>query len=648
MYRKLTSSTLDHTINERIGCKLPSKDPASEEEGEAIFNYCLSDYIKISAQDVVGKDRRFNILNPFFLVDYFKDPALVELMGKYKTLCTRKNALFKKQIAPVAIQDEIEFAKNLESSYFSVFLHKADKKLKRAKSASDLRPSQKIVMKKAIPFDVLPAPSCSSKGGLISSRRPQRYNLLNRNKNQTQPVGLGGIAELERAANSLRKELTASRKGSEFTGNFIDLSKLLDFIFLKEDDPDSMELDFNVIEKLKRVLLICYEVIISPVKLLSEIIKRFWILEDKKASSSETEMVIMATADQVSLLNFIKTWIREKPQDFQHDENLMKNLRNLLVTISLKFTTSFRPLVRQISYLLDKIDPTGRTEVLHLLHINKKEFRHSQKTRSYLSQMHQELNLLTLHNIQEILMIVPAFEIAKQFCLFDLRLISQIRLHHLRGNQKNKNGLRNAYAQSGHHFNYFSLFLIFLIARIEQKGQLVSRLVCIANSLFELRNFQGFAVIMSALTHTYVSQIVNKSLQEEDRELFSLKHDLEALFDKKNTHRSFKRAINQSVYPMVPFIPVIAQDILRIDAFHTSSQKSLDDSEISINLDKMEQIFQTFENVYLTKFSTYDYEPINIFQDFLNGYYEKVLYAYTQTQDVYEIEEILHDLIKSQ
>jgi len=262
--------------------------------------------------------------------------------------------------------------------------------------------------------------------------------------------------------------------------------------------------------------------------------------------------------------------------------------------------------------------------------------------------MHQELNMLTLHNIQEIFMIVPAFEIAKQFCLFDLKLVSRIRLHHLRENQKNKNGIRNPYAQSGHHFNHFSLFLIFLIAQIEQKGQLISRLVCVANSLFELRNFQGFAVIMSALTHTYTHQIVNKSLQDEDRELYSLKHDLEAMFDKQNKHRSFKKAINQSVYPMVPFIPVIAGDILRIDAFHASSQKSLDEGEISINLDKMEQIFHTFENVYLTKFSNYDYEPINIFQDFLNGYYEKVLYAYTQTQDIYEIEEILHNLIKGQ
>jgi len=253
MYRKLTSSTLDHTIiNERFNSKLPSKDPSTEEEGEAIFNYCLSDYVKISARDILTKDKRFNILNPFLLTDYFQAPELLELMSKYKTLCTRKNSLFKKQIAPVPIQDEVEFAKNLESSFISTFLPKTVRKLKRAKSTSELRPSQKIVLKKSIPFDVLPAPSSSSKGGIISSRRPQRYNLLNRSKNQAQPVGLGGIAELERAANSLRKELTASRKGSEFTGNFIDLSRLLDFIFLKEDDPDSMELDFNVIEKLKR------------------------------------------------------------------------------------------------------------------------------------------------------------------------------------------------------------------------------------------------------------------------------------------------------------------------------------------------------------------------------------------------------------
>jgi len=437
MYRKLTSSTLDHTIiNERFNSKLPTKDASNEEEGEAIYNYCLSDYVKISARDILTKDKRFNILNPFLLMDYFQDPELLELMSKYKILCTRKNSLFKKQIAPVPIQDEVEFAKNLEASFIHTFLPKPAKKLKRAKSASDLRPSQKIVLKKSIPFDVLPAPSSSSKGGIISSRRPQRYNLFNRNKTQTQPIGLGGIAELERAANSLRKELTASRKGSEFTGNFIDLSRLLDFIFLKEDDPDSMELDFNVIEKLKRVLLICYEVIISPTKLLNEIIKRFWILEDKKASSSETEAIIAATADQVSLLNFIKTWIREKPQDFQNDANLMNHLKDLLIIIGLKFTASFSHLVRQIRYLLDKVDPASGIEVLHLLHINKKEVRQSQKTRSYLIQMHQELNMLTLQNIQEILMIVPAFEIAKQFCLFDLKLVSRIRLHHLRENQK--------------------------------------------------------------------------------------------------------------------------------------------------------------------------------------------------------------------
>jgi len=163
-----------------------------------------------------------------------------------------------------------------------------------------------------------------------------------------------------------------------------------------------------------------------------------------------------------------------------------------------------------------------------------------------------------------------------------------------------------------------------------------------------LRNFQGFAIIMTALTHTYISQDVNKFLQEEDRELFSLKHDLEALFDKKNGYRSLKRTINQANFPMVPFMPIIVQDILRIDGYHQSVLKLTEEDEARVNLDKMEMLFETFENVHLSKFSFYEFEAIKVFQDFLGRYFEEVLYAFTKTRDTYEIEEILYKMIKPQ
>ena len=244
-------------------------------------------------------------------------------------------------------------------------------------------------------------------------------------------------------------------------------------------------------------------------------------------------------------------------------------------------------------------------------------------------------------------MVVPAFEIAKQFCLFDLGLVSQIRLHHMRESQKHKKLAQNPYLRSGVHFNHFVLFLIFLIIKVDKKAALISRLVTIANSLYELRNYQGFAIIMTALTHMFIFQDVNKILQE-NREVYSLKHDLEALFDKKNGYRSFKRTICQANFPMVPFVPLIVQDVFRIDGYHQSYFKDSEGGELSVNLDKMEMIFETFQNVYLTQYSSYDFEPMKVFQEFLSKYYKEVLYVSMGTKDTGDIEDILHNLIKPQ
>jgi len=99
---------------------------------------------------------------------------------------------------------------------------------------------------------------------------------------------------------------------------------------------------------------------------------------------------------------------------------------------------------------------------------------------------------------------------------------------------------------------------------------------------------------------------------------------------------------------MVPFIPIIASDILKIDALYETSSLKEEDGNISLNVTKMDMLFQSYESLYLARFSSYDFEPIKIIQDFLGRYYREVLFCSTETQDVLEIEEILHFNIMKQ
>ena len=59
-------------------------------------------------------------------------------------------------------------------------------------------------------------------------------------------------------------------------------------------------------------------------------------------------------------------------------------------------------------------------------------------------------------------------------------------------------------------------------------------------------------------------------------------------------------------------------------------------------------MFHSFESLYLTRFFSYDFEPIQVFQEFLGRYFKEVLFCSTGTQSVFEIEEIFDSQIKAQ
>jgi len=611
---------------------------------------CPFQYKRVTAKDLFSRSLTPMGSQPLFVDDYFQNQELVDLMNKFKKLNLKNSALAKNPLFSNALNLELEFHKAQKDSYLFIFLPQTPKRPTRRKSAPELNPPKRPRSKKSLVCDIPVSSQSVIKEAMNPLRKPQRFNSSLDGEEKDLAFDLSGFVDFIKSPNTLRKKLSGGRRRRHFQGNFIQLEILLNFIFLKEDDLETMQLEFSLLEKLKRVLLVCYELVMTTSQLLSELIKRFWVLESNKAAPSDLYQQKSIVSDQISLLVFLKTWLREKPEDFEQNPELFKMLDKFLITIHLKLDTSLRFPAKSLRNTMDKIKQTINSQS-SLSHNKIAETPSvvvypgiTEKTKIYFSQIHKEINLVSLNNIHELLMVIPPFEIAKQLCIFDLNLVSSIKLHHLKEGSKPKNGKQNAYLKSGLHFNHFTLFLIFLIIKVEKKAILLARLVSIANSLFELRNYQSFAIIMTALTHTFIFQNVNKVLQEVDRETYSLKHDLEALLDKKNGYRSFKRAINQASFPMVPFVPMIVQDYLRIDGYHQSLQKLPEEDKVSVNLDKMELIYETFENIFLTQFSSYDFDPIQIFQAFLEKYYKDVLYTFTGTTDTDDIEDILYKL----
>ena len=593
-----------------------------------------------------------------FIQDYFHNKNLVSIMNKFKVLNRKKNALKKAPLAPIATNLELEFHKSQRDSFVSIFIPEPKVKSKRSRSFIHANNTFKVSTRKEPVHD---NKSSAKSGGLkeafARAKRPSRYLETIRREFSDSSLSFESTGSFgsKGSRSSLRKEISATLTKNQFSGNFIEYDILLNCIFLSENDEDSVQLDFASITKLRRVLLICHELVTGGKELLNELFKRFWDLETTKNRSLCRMNILDALTSQTTILTFIKAWVRERPEEFQKNNKLLLELRKRLTNISLTVKTNFGSLLKSVKHLIDKliisVENKSSLNNAHQEHNIKKEneirphiSKLTNKTRCYLSQMHKEINLVSLQNIHEIFMVVPAFEVAKQFCIFDLKLISQIRLDHLRDGGKDKTSPN---ALAGYHFNHFTLFLISLIVKVEQKGLLLSKLVCVANSLYELRNYQGFAILMTALTHTFVNETVNFFLQEYDKELFKAKNDLEVIFDKKNGWRAFKKIVVQASFPMVPFIPVIAQDILRIDAYHESQIKEDGKTSILVNLDKMEMMFETYEILHLSRFSSYDFEPIKLMQDFLQRYYKDVLFSITGSQDIDEMEEVLHRLIKT-
>jgi len=624
------------------------------EEGQVMYIPCPFQYKRVTGKDLFARSFVPTGSHPLFIDDFYKNKELIDLMNKFKKLNLKNSALTKSPLISSSTSLELEFQKAQRESYLLIYLSQPPKNLKRRKSAPEIKPPKRPA-KKSLVCDIPHSSQTVIKDGLNNLRKPQRYNSSLHSDDKDLAFDLSGFVDFIKSPNTLRKKLSGGRRRNHFHGNFIKLEILLNFIFLKEDDVETMQLEFSLLEKLKRVLLVCYELIMTTSELLSELIKRFWVLEDNKngpacATLHQKRSII---SDQISILIFIKTWLKEKPEDFEQNLELLKIIEKFLVTIHLKLDISLRWPAKSVKNTIDKIRQAIDSK--NLLSQNKMadspnivvSSAITEKTKIYFSQIHKEINLVSLNNIHELLMVIPPFEIAKQLCIFDLRLVSNIKLRHLKEGSKPKDGKINSYLKSGLHFNHFTLFLIFLILKVEKKALLLARLVSIANSLFELRNYQSFAIIMTALTHTFIFNDVNKILQDVNRETYSLKHDLEALLDKRNGYRSFKRAINQASFPMIPFVPMIVQDYLRIDGYHQSLKKLPEEEDIvNVNLDKMELVYETFENIFLTQFSSYDFDSIHIFQAFLEKYYKDVLYTFAGTTDTDDIEDLLHKLSK--
>lgn len=343
--------------------------------------------------------------------------------------------------------------------------------------------------------------------------------------------------------------------------------------------------------------MLTYQQFMTPQELLA-LLKLRWNSCPSKQEDVEEFNSTKLLPIRIRVLNILKLWIGQYGHDIIDDKDMTNSLMEFLNEIE-----GFSSIVESVKkYLQMKIDGLN-TELIEYSENPPESYNPP-------SEFTTNGSILDLH---------PE-EVARQITLIEFNLFKKIHYRELLGVRWTKANKLTESPNVLAMISFTNHFVNWIITNILKEEDVITR--CLILSRFitigkicykKYNNFNAAMEVLSALRSSSIFRLKHtwKYLSDESWNDFE---ELVELFESDNNFKKYRKAIEKSVPPCLPYLGRYLSELMFLDEKHPNK---IVDTEL-INFGKMYLISDILTRIHMFQTSPYCIKGVNIIQDFLS------------------------------
>jgi len=350
--------------------------------------------------------------------------------------------------------------------------------------------------------------------------------------------------------------------------------------------------DLNLNQTFLKTFITTYRSFTTPWKLFQKLLERYDIPVDRFTDLKRASQIRL----RVSVV--VKYWVDTQFHDF--DEDLIHHLEQFCM----------------------KLYNDGQTDMAKRLQelISSKSNERRRRQDSLISIPPTDLMCLsTVENISSLFLNVTDEELARQMTLVDFQIYRSIQVHELLNTAWNSDKLKhqapNVNALLG-RLNNISNFICSLILWQERKKDRVtffSKFIRVGQILRNMNNYHTLMGVVVALNRSSITRL-RFTLADCDPKLIQQFQTLESVMDPTGSFKNFRKALQQSKLPTMPYLGVYLTDLTFIEDGNPDHLEDARTGKMVINFSKRGMVYDIVQNLLDYQQTPYQFpafEPIH-------------------------------------
>jgi len=233
----------------------------------------------------------------------------------------------------------------------------------------------------------------------------------------------------------------------------------------------------------------------------------------------------------------------------------------------------------------------------------------------------------------ELFLVLNELEIARQLTLIEFRLFQRIQSSELLFQSWNKETLKPrapnimGMIERSNKISLWVASLILWFSKMKDRSNIVTKLVNIAQHVYELRNFNTLFGLLAGLTYSSISRLKHTWNDVQPQVLETLSK-LNAIFEQGSSFKRYRQELASAILkgPVLPYLGIYLSDIAFVEEVY---KDFLEENPKLINWEKRQMLYRTIRDIHMQQKQTFLFpsvEPIFTFLTELPRLDDKELY----------------------
>eukprot|EP01129_Flabellula_baltica_P002708 TRINITY_DN1253_c0_g1_i1.p1 TRINITY_DN1253_c0_g1~~TRINITY_DN1253_c0_g1_i1.p1 ORF type:complete len:573 (-),score=132.49 TRINITY_DN1253_c0_g1_i1:20-1738(-) len=362
------------------------------------------------------------------------------------------------------------------------------------------------------------------------------------------------------------------------------------------------------------VFLLTYRSFLTSSELLDLLMQKFNFLYSTIESDGVELRLLL-----VRMTTILNTWVTDYFHDFADDEEIS------------------RQFYEQVSMVILPLDELFGKKTIQAFESAKENFFNSQRKEIQFNEP-PPLPIVPKNNTFKDF---DPEELARQMCLFEQEIFREIKPVELMDQNWNKN------KEAAPHltmmiafFNNLSRAVASLICSYptpKERGKIILKVLKTIGFLAQFNNYNSAQALCSALNSAGVYRMgISWYHAKKNKRAYDDYVEVQETLSPDGSYKGIRNAIRNASPPCIPFLGVYLTDLTFIEDGNSKTLIVEYKRDDIINFEKMRKVSLIIQNIMLLQQKPYNFEPVPVIQDFLEGISNGVGCDQTEEED-YEI-----------